>query len=150
MKIMYGARMARQDLLRAVCVLARMLTRWDEMCDKRLLRLVSYINSTLGYRLRGWIGDKGKFLEHHSFSDADFAGCVDTQRSTTGSFHMFCGPFFAIPHCNGQQKTIVCFPFHSRVRNRRHACDFEDRYHPYDGAVEAPTPRDEVRGVWGQ
>ena len=78
MKIMYGARMARQDLLRAVCVLARMLTRWDEMCDKRLLRLVSYINSTLGYRLRGWIGDKGKFLEHHSFSDADFAGCVGT------------------------------------------------------------------------
>ena len=27
MNIMYGARMARQDLLRAVCVLARMLTK---------------------------------------------------------------------------------------------------------------------------
>ena len=48
MKIMYGARMARQDLLRASCVLARMLTKWDEQSDWRLLRVVSYINSTLG------------------------------------------------------------------------------------------------------
>ena len=53
MKIMCGARFARPDLLRAVCVLARRITHWDEDCDKRLLRLVSYINSTLSYRLKG-------------------------------------------------------------------------------------------------
>ena len=47
-KTMYGARMARQDLLRAVCALARMPTRWDGQCDRRILRLISYINSTLG------------------------------------------------------------------------------------------------------
>ena len=97
MKIMYGARMARQDLLRAVCVLARMLTKWDELCDRRLLRLISYINYTLGYRLRGWVGGKRRFLEHHSFYDTDFAGCVETQRSTTGSFHMIYGPSSQLP-----------------------------------------------------
>ena len=53
MNIMYGARFARPDLLRAVCVLARRITKWDEDCDKRLLRLVTYINSTLHYRLQG-------------------------------------------------------------------------------------------------
>ena len=35
MKIMYGARFARPDLLRAVCVLARRITKWDDDCDKK-------------------------------------------------------------------------------------------------------------------
>ena len=52
-KIMHGARMARQDLLRAVCVLARMLTKWNEQCDRRPFRLESYTKSTLGYCLMG-------------------------------------------------------------------------------------------------
>ena len=53
MTIMYGARFARPDLLRAVCVLARRITKWDDDCDKRLLRLVAYINSTLHYWFKG-------------------------------------------------------------------------------------------------
>jgi cytidylate kinase len=71
MKIMYGARFARPDLLRAVCVLARRITNWDEDCDKRLLRLISYINSTLSYRLKGWINDSCQDLQQQYFSDAD-------------------------------------------------------------------------------
>ena len=31
------------------------------------------------------MGDNGKFLGHHTCSLGDFAGCVETQRSTTGS-----------------------------------------------------------------
>ena len=92
MQILYGARFARADLLRAVCVLARRITKWDHACDKRFLRLVSYINSTLHYRMRGWIGDSPQKLEQHYFSDADVAGCLQTQRSTTGSFAMIVGP----------------------------------------------------------
>jgi hypothetical protein len=86
MKIMYGARFARPDLLRAVCVLARRITKWDADCDRRLLRLVAYINSTLSYRLKGWIGDDAQKLHQHYYSDADFAGCMQTQQSTTGVF----------------------------------------------------------------
>ena len=97
MKIMYGARFARPDLLRAVCVLARRITKWDLDCDKRLLRLVSYIQSTLEYRLKGWIGDSPEHLEQHYYSDADFAGCVQTQRSTTGAFGMIWGPNSCFP-----------------------------------------------------
>ena len=97
MNIMYGARFARPDLLRAVCVLARRITKWDDDCDKRLLRLVAYINSTLHYRLKGWIGDPPGKLEQHYFSDADFAGCLHTQRSTTGAFAAICGPNSMFP-----------------------------------------------------
>ena len=69
----------------------------NDECDKRLLRLVAYINSTLHYRLKGWIGDSPRKLEQHYFSDADFAGCLQTQRSTTGAFAAICEPNSMFP-----------------------------------------------------
>ena len=36
MKVLYAARMARHDLLRATCALAREITRWNSMCDRKL------------------------------------------------------------------------------------------------------------------
>ena len=148
MKILYGARVAQQDLLRPVCVLARMLTKWDGQCGKRLMRTVTYINSTLGYRLRGWIGDKGKFLEHLSSSDADFAGCVDTQRSTTGSFHMIHGPIFAVSDCDGKQATVLRSSLYSRAGDCCYAHCPTDCHHSHDGALEAPSPGNEIHCVW--
>ena len=40
MKILYAARMARSDLLRAVCGLASNVTKWTRQCDADLYRLV--------------------------------------------------------------------------------------------------------------
>ena len=40
MKVLYGARMARFDLLRAVCSLACSVTKWDKDCDRKLHRLM--------------------------------------------------------------------------------------------------------------
>ncbi|CAE7211779.1 unnamed protein product [Symbiodinium sp. CCMP2592] len=45
MKILYGARMGRYDLIRPVQALASLITKWDGLCDKKLHRLVCYINS---------------------------------------------------------------------------------------------------------
>ena len=39
MKVLYAARYARFDLLRAVCFLAQYITKWDATCDKRLYTL---------------------------------------------------------------------------------------------------------------
>ena len=50
MKILYAARMSRPDLLRAVSHLACFVTKWDEQCDLRLNRVVSYIQQTLHLR----------------------------------------------------------------------------------------------------
>ena len=74
MKVLYAARYARFDLLRAVCYLAQFITKWDEHCDRRLYRLMCYINSTLHYRQTGWVGDDRYEISPHLFADADFAG----------------------------------------------------------------------------
>ena len=57
MTILYGARLARFDLLRPIAALASKFTKWDTVCDRMLHRLVSYINSSLDYELKGHIGD---------------------------------------------------------------------------------------------
>ena len=57
MKTLYAARMARFDLLRAVCHLACFITKWTPECDKRLHRLACYIHSTKSHRMVGWVGD---------------------------------------------------------------------------------------------
>ena len=97
MKILYGARTARLDLLRAVSHLACFFTKWTPECDKKLHRLVSYIHSTYHVRMMGWVGDSLERLEPHMFADADFAGCVSTQRSTSGLFLCIRGPNTCFP-----------------------------------------------------
>jgi hypothetical protein len=84
MKILYGARMARYDLLRAISYLAGAVTRWTEQCDKDLHRLVAYINTTQKYVQVSWVGNAQSELYLQTYCDADFAGCPRTQRSTTG------------------------------------------------------------------
>ena len=50
MKILYAAREARFDLLRAIGFLACQITKWDVCCDKRLHRLMCYIEATIKHR----------------------------------------------------------------------------------------------------
>ena len=54
MKILYAARMARFDLLRAVCDLACFVTKCSAECDRKLHRLICYIASTKHHRQIGW------------------------------------------------------------------------------------------------
>ena len=86
MKILYAARMARHDLLRACNFLATKVTKWDKHCDKMLHRLVSYINSTLDQRLYAWVGDTPEKIDVHLYADADFAGDTHSMKSTNGTF----------------------------------------------------------------
>ncbi len=99
MKILYGARLARFDLPKAVGMLASKITRWDRDCDRQLHRLVSYIKCTTHYRLTGFCGntESRDDLKIELFADADFAGCPDTVRSTTGAFLALTGPNTFIP-----------------------------------------------------
>ena len=55
MKVLYGARMARWDLLHTVCKLACWVTKRDEHREKQLYRLMCYIHSTLKRELVAWI-----------------------------------------------------------------------------------------------
>jgi len=108
MGILYGARMARYDLLRPVQSLATYLHEWDADCDDRLHRLVSYIQSTIHWRQVCWIGDEVTELGPHLYADADFAGCPRTLRSTSGYHLAVEGPWTSIPKagCSARQSAL--------------------------------------------
>ena len=97
MKILYGARMARYDLLRPVAALAANVTRWIRLDDKKLHRLASYINCTIDVNMIGWVGDIMPDIILRLCSDADFAGCKVTAKSTTGAFLRLSGPHTSFP-----------------------------------------------------
>ena len=97
MKVMYGARMARFDLLRAVQGLARYMTKWTRRQDQELWRMMCYIKATKHWRLVVWIGDPLQDITPTVFSDSDFAGCVETRRCTSGGFCCLRGPRTSFP-----------------------------------------------------
>ena len=97
MKILYAARMARFGLLRAVCHLACFIAKWTPECDRRLRRLVCYIHSTKSHRMAGWVGDALPDIALRLHADADFAGCTETQRSTSGLHLQMQGPHTSYP-----------------------------------------------------
>ena len=97
MKILYGARMGRWDLQKAVTSLATHLAKWTKTCVRALFRLMCYINSTTSTTLTGHIGDPPKDLTHRLYADADFAGDKDSFRSTPGAFMALVGPRTLMP-----------------------------------------------------
>ena len=76
MKILFAARMARWDLLRATQSLASRVTKWSPDCDLGLHRLVCYINSSMDVTMSGFIGDSITDCRLWLFSDSDFAGVL--------------------------------------------------------------------------
>ena len=57
MQLLFAARMARPDLLKAINYLARRITLWTKLCDRLLHRLMCYINSTLDVAMVSIVGD---------------------------------------------------------------------------------------------
>jgi hypothetical protein len=107
MKVLYAARMARFDLLKAVSNLAKKVTKWNTNCDKKLHRMMCYINSSLDYRLKGHVNDPADSLSLSLYSDADFAGDKESSKSTTGIFLALTGENTFFP-LNGVSKKQTC------------------------------------------
>ena len=103
MKLLYAARIARFDLLRSINALARNVTKWTKDDDARLYHLMCYVNSTLSLKIIGWIGDKIEDLSLELFADADFAGCAQTLKSTSGSHLQVQGKFTRFPLAGGSK-----------------------------------------------
>ena len=91
MKVLYGARMARPELLKAVGRLACKVTKWTQQCDAELHRVMCYIKSTPNHQLVGWCNDRLEDLEIVLYADADFASDVD-KKSTSGVYMEIVGP----------------------------------------------------------
>ena len=96
MKVLYGARLARFDLLKAVQVLACKVSKWTINHDKQLHRLMGYIKATTHVCMKGYVGDTMDDLWIRLFGDADFVGEKDA-KSTSGIFECLHGPNTMFP-----------------------------------------------------
>ena len=76
-----------------------------------------YINSSLDYKLKGHIGDSSKDFNLRLFSDADFAGCLDTAKSTSGVFIALTGPnpFFLLNAISKKQSCVSHFTLEAEI-----------------------------------
>ena len=78
--LLYLALNTRPDILYAVGVLARFNTNPIYRARKALIRLLLYLRSTPTIGLKFY----GNELNLFGYSDADWAGDLDSRRSTTG------------------------------------------------------------------
>ena len=64
--------------------LARSITKWTKACDKRLIRLISYIHHTCDYKQYCHVGNTAKQCRLGLFQDSDFARDLEDSKSTSG------------------------------------------------------------------
>jgi hypothetical protein len=85
-KILYLARAVRFDVLHAICLLARVVSKWTKASDMRMLRLVSYLYHSRHVALEWTFSNKvpQQGLSLYAQTDSDHAGEETTMRSTGG------------------------------------------------------------------
>merc|ERR1712185_609230 len=111
MKILYGARLARWDLLRAVGILASRVTKWSAACDKALHKLVCYIHSSVEMTLAGYVGVDDTIDDFwvSLYADSDLAGERPGFKSTSGYLAAIEGPNTFFPFaCKSKSLAVVC------------------------------------------
>ena len=104
MQMLYGARYARPDLLRAIAGLARKMTKWRPSDDIKLRRLVCYLKTTLHRRQYAWVGDAPEELRLHLYTDADLASDPEDSISTSGAYFALVGPRTHAPLAHRSKK----------------------------------------------
>jgi hypothetical protein len=97
MKLMFAARVARPDLLRACTGLSSFLSKWKRRHDYQLKRLMSHVAASSKVVLRGFVGDDISQLHLRVYVDSDYAGCAATSRSTSGAWLELAGPSTSFP-----------------------------------------------------
>ena len=97
LKVLFLERISRPDLLGACNTLARVVTKWTPACDRRLLRLISYIHCTRHWVMKCMVGDSPNSMKLAVYSDASFAGDLQDSKSTTGGVLCLVGPQTFVP-----------------------------------------------------
>ena len=76
------ALIGRPDIQWSLNKLARALTKWTRVCDKRLARLISYIHHTCEFKQYCFVGNTAHQCRLGLFQDSDFAGDLEDSKST--------------------------------------------------------------------
>ncbi|CAE7218058.1 unnamed protein product [Symbiodinium sp. KB8] len=85
MKLLYAARICRFDLLRSINNLARKTTKWTKKEDALLHHLMAYVQQSKHHLMIGRVGDSLGDSSIGLFADADYAGCGESLKSTSGA-----------------------------------------------------------------
>ena len=88
LKCLYLTRIGRLDILWSVNKLARSVTKWTRACDRRLARLISYIQHTNDNRQHCRVGNTAQHCRLGLFQDFDFAGDFEDSKSTCGESYV--------------------------------------------------------------
>ena len=125
MKILFAARMARPDLLRAtqsLDSLASRATKWSAECDIALHRLVSFVHSSTEVFMEGFVGDSFDDCQLWLFADADHAGEFNS-KSTSGCAMFLVGPdtYFPLNAFSKKQTVVANSSTEAEVVSANHA-----------------------------
>ena len=74
-------RIGRSDILWSVNKLARSITKWIKVYDKRLNRLISSIHHLYEYKQYCYVGNTAKQCRLGLFQDSDFTGDLEDSKS---------------------------------------------------------------------
>ena len=113
MKLLYAARIARFDLLRSINTLARNVTKWSIQDDAKLYHLMCYVNSTLGKRMIGWVGNDMKDLSIALYADADFADVHNHCEVHFRFSYAYSGETYSVSTSWWEQTPGMCEPFYT-------------------------------------
>lgn len=83
MRLLWLSRLTRPDLSFIVARLASRVTTWTRFEDRQLHRCVAYLNTSKEVILKGTVAHEGD-IKLHVYTDADFAGCIHSVKSTSG------------------------------------------------------------------
>jgi len=79
--LIYIATLSRPDIMYAVSMVSRFLNCYSNVHWNAVKKIFKYLKGTSSYGLM-YCGNKESNVK--SYSDVDYAGCLDTRRSTTG------------------------------------------------------------------
>ena len=97
LKCLYLSRIGRPDMLWFVNKLARAVTKWTKACNKRLMRLISYIHHTSEFRQYCYVVHTARQCRLGLFQDSDFAGDFEDSKSTSGGILCIFGSHTFVP-----------------------------------------------------
>ena len=97
LRYLYLARIGRPDILWSVNKLARAITKWTRVCDKRLARLISYIHHTCEFKQYCHVGNTAQQCSLGLFQESDLAGDLEDSKSTSDKFCVIFGSHMFVP-----------------------------------------------------
>ena len=104
MKILYGAKMARYDLLHSCQILDCQIIKWIRICNLRLFRIVAYLHQRIELTMFGKVGENLKASRRWLYTDADSAADKSTSKSIFRCVMCHVLPYDMFPVVRGIEK----------------------------------------------